>query len=106
MYAQERPLATYVTLVVYYLPLLQPIDHESMESLKTMNTDPIDLYECFKSFVREEQLGEEECWLVPGGRGWERERARVLVSSRCSCVGMGKAFFFLFFCLFVFCFFG
>ena len=43
-----------------------------MESLKTENTDPIDLYECFKAFVREDQLGEDECWSVPGtecGRG-------------------------------------
>ena len=35
-----------------------------MESLKTMNQDPIDLYECFKAFVREDDLGDEECWCV------------------------------------------
>ena len=35
-----------------------------MESLKMMDTDPIDLYQCFKAFVRNDELGEEESWLV------------------------------------------
>ena len=29
-----------------------------------MDTDPIDLYQCFKAFVRDDELGEEESWLV------------------------------------------
>jgi ubiquitin carboxyl-terminal hydrolase 6/32 len=40
----------------------RPVEHKSMESLKTMDLDPIDLYECFKAFVREDDLGDEECW--------------------------------------------
>ncbi|CAI8055035.1 Ubiquitin carboxyl-terminal hydrolase 32 [Geodia barretti] len=40
----------------------RPVEHESMESLKTMDLDPIDLYQCFKAFVREDDLGDEECW--------------------------------------------
>lgn len=39
-----------------------------MESLKVIDTKPIDLYECFKAFVREDELGDEESWygqLVP-----------------------------------------
>ena len=35
-----------------------------MESLKTMDLDSIDLYECFKAFVREDDLGDEECWYI------------------------------------------
>ncbi len=46
------------------LTCLQPIEDKSMESLKTIDTNPIDLYDCFKAFVREDQLGEEECWSV------------------------------------------
>ena len=42
----------------------QPVEHESMESLKTMDQEPIHLYECFKAFVREDDLGEEECWYI------------------------------------------
>ena len=33
-----------------------------MESLKSIDTRPIDLYRCFKAFVREDQLGDEESW--------------------------------------------
>lgn len=44
---------------------LQPLEDKSMESLKIVDTKPIDLYECFKAFVREDQLGEEESWSVP-----------------------------------------
>ena len=43
-------------------PDLQPVDHESMESLKIIDTKPIDLYDCFKAFVREDELGDEESW--------------------------------------------
>ena len=35
-----------------------------MESLKMMDTDPIDLYQCFKAFVRNDELGEEESWYI------------------------------------------
>lgn len=45
--------------------LTQPVDHESMESLKIIDNKPIDLYDCFKAFVREDELGDEESWLVP-----------------------------------------
>ena len=44
------------------LSLLQPVDHESMESLKIIDTKSIDLYDCFKAFVREDELGDEESW--------------------------------------------
>lgn len=37
-----------------------------MESLKTIDTQPINLYRCFKAFVREDQLGDEESWYVLG----------------------------------------
>lgn len=40
----------------------QADEHESMESLKIIDTQPIDLYKCFKAFVREDQLGDEESW--------------------------------------------
>ena len=46
--------------MVYHIP--QAVDHDSMESLKMMDTDPIDLYQCLKAFVRDDELGEEECW--------------------------------------------
>lgn len=48
--------------MVYHIP--QPVDHDSMESLKMMDNDPIDLYQCLKAFVRDDELGEEECWSV------------------------------------------
>lgn len=35
-----------------------------MESLKIIDTKPIDLYDCFKAFVREDELGDEESWYV------------------------------------------
>ncbi len=43
---------------------VQADEHESMESLKIIDTQPIDLYKCFKAFVREDQLGDEESWYV------------------------------------------
>ncbi len=33
-----------------------------MESLKVIDTKPIDLYDCFKAFVRQDELGDEESW--------------------------------------------
>ena len=33
-----------------------------MEALKTQDTRPIDLYECFQSFSKSEELGEDELW--------------------------------------------
>ena len=27
-----------------------------------MQTEPIDLYECFRAFTKEEELGEDELW--------------------------------------------
>ena len=46
------------------IPCVQALDHESMESLRTQDLNPIDLYKCFKAFVREDDLGDEECWSV------------------------------------------
>ena len=51
-----------VTTVYWSFHFLQAIDHESMESLKVQDTSPIDLYQCFKAFVRQDMLGDEECW--------------------------------------------
>ena len=48
-----------------------------MESLKIIDTKPIDLYDCFKAFVREDELGDEESWLV---------FSQQLLSRRCSHV--------------------
>ena len=41
---------------------LQPIDDGSMASLKTLDVSTIDLATCFKSFVREDNLGDDELW--------------------------------------------
>lgn len=42
--------------------MLQPKDHESMEALKSVDTHPIDLTDCFAAFSRPEELGEDELW--------------------------------------------
>ncbi len=61
-----RFILTYLcTCLRLFLAYLQPIEDKSMETLKTVDTTPINLYDCFKAFVREDQLGEEESWSVP-----------------------------------------
>ncbi|KAM7433841.1 Transcription elongation factorSPT6 [Porites harrisoni] len=37
-------------------------EHESVERSRKMQTEPIDLYECFRAFTKEEELGEDELW--------------------------------------------
>lgn len=37
-------------------------EHESVERSRRLQTEPIDLYECFKAFTKEEELGEDELW--------------------------------------------
>lgn len=39
-------------------------EHESVEQSRRCQTEPIDLYECFKAFTKEEELGEDELWYV------------------------------------------
>lgn len=39
-------------------------EHESVERSRRLQSEPIDLYECFKAFTKEEELGEDELWLV------------------------------------------
>ena len=39
-------------------------EHESVEQSRRLQTEPIDLYECFKAFTKEEELGEDELWSV------------------------------------------
>eukprot|EP00731_Ephydatia_muelleri_P022565 Em0015g148a len=46
----------------YQQALERPLDHESLASLKTLDVSTIDLATCFKSFVREDNLGEDERW--------------------------------------------
>ena len=66
-----HPLSVGFCFVVLFLHLLlvfmsasQALEHESMESLKIIDTKPIDLYSCFRAFVRKDQLGEDESWYV------------------------------------------
>ena len=40
-------------------------EHESVERSRKQQTEPIDLYECFRAFTKEEELGEDELWCVP-----------------------------------------
>lgn len=40
-------------------------EHESVERSRKQQTEPIDLYECFRAFTKEEELGEDELWYVP-----------------------------------------
>lgn len=42
-------------------------EHESVERSRKLQTEPIDLYECFRAFTKEEELGEDELWCVPCG---------------------------------------
>lgn len=35
-----------------------------MEAFKKEDTKPIDLSDCFKSFSQDEELGEDEYWLI------------------------------------------
>lgn len=37
-------------------------EHESVERSRKQQTEPIDLYECFRAFTKEEELGEDELW--------------------------------------------
>lgn len=37
-------------------------EHESLERSQRLQSEPIDLYECFKAFTKEEELGEDELW--------------------------------------------
>lgn len=37
-------------------------EHDSVEQSRRLQTEPIDLYECFKAFTKEEELGEDELW--------------------------------------------
>ena len=37
-------------------------EHDSVERSRRLQTEPIDLYECFKAFTKEEELGEDELW--------------------------------------------
>ncbi|XP_028419298.1 ubiquitin carboxyl-terminal hydrolase 32-like, partial [Dendronephthya gigantea] len=37
-------------------------EHASVEQSRRLQTEPIDLYECFKAFTKEEELGEDELW--------------------------------------------
>ena len=37
-------------------------EHESVERSRKLQTEPIDLYECFRAFTKEEELGEDELW--------------------------------------------
>lgn len=39
-------------------------EHESVERSRKQQTEPIDLYECFRAFTKEEELGEDELWYV------------------------------------------
>ena len=39
-------------------------EHDSVEQSRRLQTEPIDLYECFKAFTKEEELGEDELWSV------------------------------------------
>ena len=47
---------------IYVCASLQPVDDQSMEEIKQVDTTPIELYNCFEFFVKEDQLGEEELW--------------------------------------------
>ena len=47
---------------------LQPTDDESLASLKIQDLSTITLADCFKSFVREDNLGDDELWYVGEGR--------------------------------------
>jgi ubiquitin carboxyl-terminal hydrolase 6/32 len=42
----------------------RPKDDESMEALKQVDNQPIDLDDCFASFSKPEELGEDELWWV------------------------------------------
>lgn len=44
-------------------------EHESVERSRKQQTEPIDLYECFRAFTKEEELGEDELWCV--SPAWE-----------------------------------
>ena len=48
---------------------LQPKEHDSVQRTKTEQEKPIDVYECLKSFMKEEELGEEDPWCVRWGEG-------------------------------------
>ena len=48
---------------------LQPMEHDSVQRTKTEQEKPIDVYECLKSFMKEEELGEEDPWCVRWGGG-------------------------------------
>ena len=37
-------------------------EHRSVERSRKLQTEPIDLYECFRAFTKEEELGEDELW--------------------------------------------
>ena len=41
---------------------LQPIEDKSMENMKHVDNDPIDLRDCFGAFSKPEELGEDEYW--------------------------------------------
>ena len=52
---------------------LQPREHDSVQRTKTEQEKPIDVYECLKAFMKEEELGEEDPWCVGWGvegEGW------------------------------------
>ena len=51
---------------------LQPKEHDSVQRTKTEQEKPIDVYECLKSFMKEEELGEEDPWCVRWGEGGGR----------------------------------
>lgn len=50
-------------------------EHESVERSRKLQTEPIDLYECFRAFTKEEELGEDELWYV--------HVSEILISSNC-----------------------
>ena len=59
------PICLYV--LVWWL---QPKEHDSVQRTKSEQEKPIDVYECLKSFMKEEELGEEDPWCVRwGGKG-------------------------------------
>ena len=45
------------------------MEHDSVQRTKTEQEKPIDVYECLKSFMKEEELGEEDPWCVRWGGG-------------------------------------
>ena len=47
------------------MPPTPPDQHESVETVRARQQQPVTLDECFRAFVREEQLMDEDQWYCP-----------------------------------------